>query len=121
MRLIQTEVGQMQNFNYVVGCPATGSAAIVDPAWEVARVLSLAASAGLTVGTILVTHTHPDHIEGVASAWRATGATIHVHALEAERLAARLRADDAAQAVVSAVGDDQVIDIGSLQIRTMHT
>ena len=121
MRLIQIEVGQMQNFNYVVGCPATGSAAIVDPAWEVERMLCLAESAGLSVGTILVTHTHPDHVEGVAQAWRATGATIHVHALEAGRLAERLKADDASAAAVSPVGDDQLIEVGSIQIRTMHT
>lgn len=121
MRLIQIEVGQMQNFNYVVGCPATGSAALVDPAWDVARVLSLAAAAGLSVGKILVTHTHHDHVEGVAQAWRATGATIHVHALEEERLRARLEADDAAGAVVSPIGDDQVIDVGQLRIRTLHT
>ena len=121
MRLIQIEVGQMQNFNYVIGCPATGAAAIVDPAWEVERVLQAATAEGLTVRRILVTHTHHDHIEGVAQAWRATGASISVHELEAERLASQLRADDAAQAEISGIGDDQVIDVGVLEIRTMHT
>lgn len=121
MKLIQVEVGHMQNFNYVVGCPATGSAALVDPAWDVDRVLALAASAGLSVKTILVTHTHHDHIEGVARAWRATGATIVVHELEQERLAAQLVADDAAAAACTAIADDQVIDVGQLRVRTMHT
>lgn len=121
MKLIQVEVGQMQNFNYVVGCAQTGSAAIVDPAWEVERVLSMASSAKLSIGAILVTHTHHDHVEGVARAWRATGATIHVHALEAGRLAERLEADDASGAIVSPVGDDQEIDVGSLRIRCLHT
>lgn len=123
MRLIQVEVGQMRNFNYLAGCDSTGEAALVDPAWEVDRMLDRAAAEGLSVTHLLLTHTHPDHIEGLASAWSRTRATIHVHALEAPAAAARLLAGGAAEgaAAIRDVADGGAIEIGSLPIRAMHT
>ena len=35
MYIKQLEVGLMQNFNYLIGDPATHECAYVDPAWEV--------------------------------------------------------------------------------------
>jgi len=106
----------MQNFNYLVGCGGTRRAALVDPAWEVERVLEQAAGAGLDVTDILITHTHPDHIEGLARAQRATGASVHVHRLEAAR--ARARLDDGP---VREIEDGDVIPVGDLSIRAIHT
>ncbi|HEY3175544.1 MAG TPA: MBL fold metallo-hydrolase [Candidatus Polarisedimenticolia bacterium] len=123
MRLIQVEVGHMQNFNYLAGCGQTGEAALVDPAWEVDRMLERAAAEGLVVTHLLVTHTHHDHVEGLASAWSRTGAMIHVHELEAPAAAACLRAqgEDAGATAIREVVDGSVIDVGSLAIRVMHT
>lgn len=132
MRIIQIEVGHMQNFNYLVGCGGTGRAALVDPAWEVERVLGQAADAGFKVTDILITHTHPDHIEGLQRAQRATGATVHVHRLEAARARARLEAasndvgdrDDPkgpAAGPVRELEDGEAIPVGDLTIRAIHT
>ncbi|MGH9868284.1 MAG: MBL fold metallo-hydrolase [Candidatus Polarisedimenticolia bacterium] len=117
MKLIQMEVGAMQNFNYVLGCGRTGQAAWIDPAWEVPRVLEAARDAGLQVTRLLITHTHPDHIEGLSEARRLTGAAVHVHALEAG--VARGRLSDPAG--VEAVSDDDLLEVGDLRIRAMHT
>jgi len=110
----------MQNFNYLVGCPATGLAALVDPAWEVERMLTEAGKAGLRVTHILITHTHPDHVEGLGRAAAATGAAVHVHHLEAERAAARLKGETD-PAVVRAVSDNDVIEVGTLRLTALHT
>jgi glyoxylase-like metal-dependent hydrolase (beta-lactamase superfamily II) len=121
MRLIQIEVGHMHNFNYLAGCDATGEAALVDPAWEVDRMLDRAAAEGLSVTHLLVTHTHHDHIEGLASAWSRTGATVHVHALEASAAAAHLQSGGAGAAAIHEVIDGGAIEIGALTIRAIHT
>lgn len=132
MRIIQIEVGHMQNFNYLVGCGATGRAALVDPAWEVERVLGQAADAGFEVTDILITHTHPDHIEGLQRAQRATGATVHVHRLEAARARTRLQAaaaDEGARrdpegeagVAVRELEDGDNIAVGDLTLRALHT
>jgi len=120
MRLIQIEVGTMQNFNYLVGCETTGRAALVDPAWEVDRMLDAARGAGLRVTDILVTHTHPDHVEGLDRAFTATGATIHVAAQEADRARHRL-GGGAETAAIHEVADDDLIPVGDLPVRAMHT
>ena len=82
--VVQIEVGMMQNFCEILSCPDTGEAAIVDPAWEVDRLLR--AAAGLRVTQILITHTHHDHIEGVQELVNKIGATVWVHPLEAARV-----------------------------------
>lgn len=120
MRIIQIEVGPMQNFNYLVGCETTGNAAVVDPAWEVDRVLGEASRSGFRVTDILITHTHPDHIEGLARARRATDATVHVHRLESTN--ARKRLDDAvAGAALRELTDADTIPVGDISIRALHT
>lgn len=120
MTLIQIEVGPMQNFNYLVGCPATGAAALVDPAWEVERMLAEAGKAGLRVTDILITHTHPDHVEGLGRAAAATGAAVHVHHLEADSAAARL-SGQASPALIQPLSDNDVIEVGEVKLTAMHT
>ena len=38
--LKQMEIGPMQNFQYFIGCQRTRQIAVVDPAWDVERLLS---------------------------------------------------------------------------------
>ena len=64
--IIQVEVGLVQNFCTLVGDPQSGLCAIVDPAFEVDRILRTLGDAGWSPAAIWLTHTHFDHIEGVA-------------------------------------------------------
>ena len=50
--------------------PTTGRAALVDPAFEVDRLLETASRRGWTVDTILLTHTHADHVAGLGRSLR---------------------------------------------------
>jgi len=81
--VVQMEVGLLQNLCEILYCPETREAAIVDPAWEVDRLLAEAARRGLQVKTVLVTHTHNDHIEGVDLVVEKTGAAVVVNPREA--------------------------------------
>lgn len=74
----------MQNFCEVIGCPITGEAALVDPAFEVDRLLKVARQKGWTITTILLTHTHDDHVAGLDEAFAETGAVVRCHPLELE-------------------------------------
>ncbi|HEX6588538.1 MAG TPA: MBL fold metallo-hydrolase [Longimicrobiales bacterium] len=67
---------------YVVQCAATGELVLVDPGNQVGRFNALIAQAGRAPAAILLTHAHLDHIEGVASLKRATGAPIWLHAAD---------------------------------------
>ena len=65
LEIVQLEVGLLQNFCEVIGCPQAREAALVDPAFEVDRLLRVAEERDWTVTTILLTHTHDDHIAGL--------------------------------------------------------
>ena len=54
--------GSMKNYNYLVVDPATLQAVIVDPAWELDKVDRALADAGAALRGVLLTHSHPDHI-----------------------------------------------------------
>ena len=49
LEIVQLEVGLLQNFCEVIGCPETGVAALVDPAFEVDRLLAVCSERGWTV------------------------------------------------------------------------
>jgi hydroxyacylglutathione hydrolase len=67
--------------SYLVGDTASGTAAVVDPQWDIDPYLHLARLHGVRIEHVLETHNHADHVSGHGRLARATGATIHVHEL----------------------------------------
>lgn len=111
--MVQLEVGLLQNFCEVLGCPRTGEAALVDPAFEVDRLLKVVARRGWRVTTILLTHSHDDHIAGLDEAAAATRAVVRCHPLELE--IARTLAPN-----VVAVADEEWVAIGDGGVRAIY-
>jgi hydroxyacylglutathione hydrolase len=72
-------VGPFFKNGFVVGCEQTHEAVLIDPGDEVASLLVFAASSGLVIRHILLTHAHVDHVTGVAAAKRALDVPIHLH------------------------------------------
>lgn len=62
--LKQVELGQMANYVYLIGSTKTREVAVVDPAWEIDRIVQLAQADEMMITHILVTHAHPDHVGG---------------------------------------------------------
>ncbi|MBT3197141.1 MAG: MBL fold metallo-hydrolase, partial [Gammaproteobacteria bacterium] len=78
------QLGAMENFTYLIEDCATHQTAVVDPAWEVEKIIEWARQQALKITTILLTHGHHDHINGVKSLQQATGADVYLHQREAE-------------------------------------
>lgn len=114
LEIIQLEVGLLQNFCEVIGCPRTGKAALVDPAFEVDRLLRIVNDRGWSVETILLTHSHDDHIAGLDEAVAATGAVVCCH--PEEEAAARGQG-----AVVRTVAHMESIAIGEGVVQALWT
>jgi glyoxylase-like metal-dependent hydrolase (beta-lactamase superfamily II) len=108
------EVGLLQNFCEILFCPETHEAAIVDPAWEVDRLLAEVERRNLKVTTALITHTHNDHIEGVDLLVEKTGAAVVVNPREAAVLRAPGR-------TLVEVVDGRDIAIGKRGVRALET
>jgi glyoxylase-like metal-dependent hydrolase (beta-lactamase superfamily II) len=102
----QWRMGPMQNFVYLFA--RGGEGFVVDPAWEAPRLLREAEALGVRITHVLVTHGHPDHVNGVEAVRRATGAKVLAHESADHPLDLKL-------------ADGQVVDVAGLRIEVVHT
>ena len=72
-------VGLLQCNCSILGDAATGDAIVVDPGDEVERILKIVQRHGLKVRAIVSTHTHIDHVGGLATLHQRTGAPVMIH------------------------------------------
>jgi glyoxylase-like metal-dependent hydrolase (beta-lactamase superfamily II) len=78
--IIETRaVGPFFKNGFVVACPATDEAVLIDPGDEVDALLTFAGERQFTIKHILLTHAHVDHVTGVAAAKRALGVPVYLH------------------------------------------
>jgi hydroxyacylglutathione hydrolase len=68
----------------ILGDAETREAIVVDPGDEVNRVLEILGKHRLKVRSIISTHTHIDHVGGLALLHRATGAPVLIHESDLE-------------------------------------
>jgi glyoxylase-like metal-dependent hydrolase (beta-lactamase superfamily II) len=69
---------------YLLVCAATRAGILVDPGAAAPRALAEAKRRRVTIESIVLTHAHVDHVEGLAEAKAETGAPIHLHPADAE-------------------------------------
>ncbi len=104
----QIPVGPMQNFAYLIGDEKAGLAAVVDPAWDIERILDVAKGNKLRIIYAINTHQHPDHVSGNDELARATGAKIVAHEASRSRKDIRIK-------------DGGTLHVGSLELKFIHT
>ncbi len=78
------ELGPMDNFVYLIQDLTTNRGAIVDPAWDVQKVIQLAKKKGINITDVLLTHSHNDHINGIAELNNSHDTQIHLLQQEAK-------------------------------------
>src|SRR5918996_189377 len=64
---------------FLVACPRTREAAIIDPGDEVDELLAAVRDYGAEVTSILLTHAHVDHVTGVAAAKATFDVPVYLH------------------------------------------
>lgn len=84
-------------------------ALVVDPQRDIDRVTALAAEAGVVITHVLETHVHNDYVTGGLALARATGATY------------LMSADDEVAFERVGLRDGDVLDVGSMRVRAVHT
>ncbi len=84
LELFQTVVGSMEVCCYLLICPTTKKAAVVDPGGDVDHILELCQHHKAEIEYIIATHGHSDHVCGNRLLREATGAKILMHKEDAE-------------------------------------
>jgi glyoxylase-like metal-dependent hydrolase (beta-lactamase superfamily II)/rhodanese-related sulfurtransferase len=108
--MIFEEVRSGGCLSYLVGCPDTCSAVLIDPELsQVDRYLALAAKAGLRLHYVIDTHTHADHFSAV----RALARRLEVPSV--------MHRASLAPYVDVRVDDGETIIAGRLRLRVVHT
>ena len=100
---------------YIVGCAATGQAAVIDPGFDADKILQRLAASGLTVEQILLTHGHQDHISALDEISRATNAPARIHSNDLA-LTGRL-----ADQIAGTLAEGDVVSIGNLRFAVRST
>lgn len=82
MKIIQTAVGHMEVFCYLIYDEESHDGVLLDPAGDESYLLDLLKEKNIKLRYIINTHGHPDHTCGNESLKKVTGALVVMHALD---------------------------------------
>ncbi len=111
----QIPVGHMQNFSYLVGDEATKEAAIVDPGWDIDKLLNAAKKHDFNIKFILITHSHYDHVQQVKDVFDATNAVVYVHKKDSDEI------KNLGVEKIKTIDEGDTISIGKIKAKVLHT
>ncbi len=120
-------VGPLQTNCYIAACQETMACAIIDPGGDAREILSFVQEQKLAVKHILLTHAHFDHIGAAAELVEASHAPLAIHPGDEALLkvggggilwgyAIRPISRPDVQ-----LAEGQVIEVGTLRLRVLHT
>lgn len=128
IRILNLPLGPLQTNCYVLASTATRQAAVVDPSWDGRAIVNQVTKQGWTISQILLTHSHFDHVGGLAELKELTGATICVHPeavqmLERAPTAAAMwgYTVDAPPPPDVLLREEDVIEVGELRANVLYT
>jgi hydroxyacylglutathione hydrolase len=108
MKIAQIPVGSMLNFSYIVYDEKNSIGAIIDPSWDLEKLLVFLEKNNITAKYIINTHTHFDHILGNDHISEITKAEIIQH-------------EKSTQKKERSVVDHENISIGELDLEVLYT
>jgi len=82
LEIVQVRAGDMENFAYLVFCPATRKGLAVDPSFGPDLLLKEINDRGITLEFLVNTHGHQDHVAGNPVLLASTGARLAAHPLD---------------------------------------
>jgi hydroxyacylglutathione hydrolase len=116
--IAQFEIGNYKNFVYLILDWAQKKAAIVDPQSDLSLPLQCLRENGFELSTIFLTHTHFDHIAGLAElVEHFPTVPVILHQKDLRRLDAEIQKI----ANIRLVQDGDLILVGHLSVRVLYT
>lgn len=128
MEIEQIKVGFMEVFCYLIVCPRTHEALVVDPAGDEDRIVGRIREKGLELKYIVNTHGHADHTCGNARMKELTGVPIVMHRLDdqifnspqGQGMARQWGFQPSPPADIHVDEGDQIV-VGDVALQVLHT
>jgi hydroxyacylglutathione hydrolase len=98
----------MANFTYIIADERKGEAAIIDPSWDIDKILDVLKKNKWKAKYVINTHSHFDHILGNEQVTEITGANIIQH--ESSQVSKHI-----------SVSEGDIVNVGDIPIRVLHT
>jgi len=108
LTITKVSVGEMDNNAYLLRCNTSGEQLLIDAANEPDRLLELIGDAGLA--TVITTHRHGDHWQGLLPVVARTSATALAHTDDASAL----------PIPVQTVADGDTVRVGDVELEIIH-
>jgi glyoxylase-like metal-dependent hydrolase (beta-lactamase superfamily II) len=128
MEIKQIRLAKMATFCYLIGDRASGTCALIDPAFETDRILEKVRENNFRVTHIINTHAHSDHTAGNGAIKSATDAKIFIHELDARQLQkllnrtfSRVLGGKGSPKPDVLLKDNDIIKIGDSSLKVLHT
>ena len=127
MILRKMELGDFGSNCYLVGDEDTKEGMIIDPGDDGSSIMKQVKALGLSIKIIVLTHSHIDHVGGLADVKKATGAVIAIHENEAPfllkqpRLMEFMPPTPPSPPADRLLKDGDVITVGKLKFKVLHT
>ena len=113
---------------YIIGDDSTKQAFVVDPGADLEDICAVIDKEKLNVRFILLTHGHGDHIGAVEDLKKITGAKVAIHKGDAEMLkdpnlnhSEQIGGKAVSMDPDLILEDGQIISIGTLEVKVIHT
>lgn len=128
MEMEQIKVGFMGVFSYLVGCPRTREALLIDPGGDEEDLVGRVRKRGFDLKYIVNTHGHADHTCGNGRVKTLTGAKIFMHAMDdrifnspAGHQRAREWGFEPSPSSDILINDNDRIIVGDVTLKVIHT
>ncbi len=110
IRIKKLEIPPFGTNCYIVACPKTSQAVILDTPGEAAKILAEAAD--VSVSYIIITHSHPDHLGAFEEVREKLKARVAIHANEAANLPSPTDLT---------LVDGDMVNFGTVSLNVLHT
>lgn len=110
----QYQMGPLDNFVYIISCPQTKEAALIDPAWDTSFLIQELERCQLHLSAILLTHAHHDHINGVSAIQQKFQVPTLISEHEASFLTKKLNN-------LTQIKDGHLFKLGHTELKAIHT